>query len=358
MKIIHLISGNLGQGGAERLVMDLASAQARKGHDVTICSFRDYSGSYIDTDKRVKLHHFGKKKGISPRLPFIISSYLKQEAPDVVNCHLPAVFLYIIHALRVCRKIKFFYTIHSYPSIEEPRGWVRALRRHFIQKGILRFIAISDSIKTSFDTLYSVSGTAMIYNGRKPLVHSERFEEVKKEISSLKKDENTLVFVSAGRLVQQKNFPLMLEAFRNLENENIVLLILGAGNKEQYESIRPANAHVLGLRNNVADYMFCADAFCLSSRVEGFPITIIEAMSAGIPILSTRAGGVPDVVKDGVNGLLSDDMSVKAYIGMLKKFISLQRAEKERMAQKNSRDFAGKYDIDICADKYLEAYTH
>ena len=356
MKIIHIISGNLSQGGAERLVMDLACAQAARGHDVTICSFRDYSGSYIDTDKRVRLHHFGKTKGISPRLPFIISSYLKQEAPDVVNCHLPAVFLYIIHSLTVCRNIKFFYTIHSFPINEEPRKWVRTLRRLFIRNGRLSFIAISDSVKTSFDQLYSVSGTQMIYNGRKPTKASEQFENVKKEVSSYKKDENTLVFVSAGRLSKEKNFPLMLSAFQRLENENVTLLILGSGDRYQFEDIRPANAHFLGPRNNVGDYMLCADAFCLSSSWEGFPITVIEAMSAGIPVLSTRAGGVPDVVKDGENGLLCDDMSVESYIGMLKKFISLQRAEKERMAQNNSGDFSAKYDISICADKYLEVY--
>ena len=356
MKIIHIISGNLSQGGAERLVMDLAGAQAAAGHDVTICSFRDYSGSYIDTDKRVKLHHFGKTKGLSPGLPFIISSYLKQEAPDVVNCHLPAVFLYIIHSLIVCCNIKFFYTIHSFPINEEPRKWVRTLRRLFIRNGRLSFIAISDSVKTSFDQLYSVSGTQMIYNGRKPTKASEQFENVKKEVSSYKKDENTLVFVSAGRLSKEKNFPLMLSAFQRLENENVTLLILGSGDRDQFEDIRPANAHFLGPRNNVGDYMLCADAFCLSSSWEGFPITVIEAMSAGIPILSTRAGGVPDVVKNGVNGLLSDDMSVEAYEKILKKFISLSELEKEEISRNNSGDFSAKYDISICADKYLEVY--
>ena len=201
-----------------------------------------------------------------------------------------------------------------------------------------------------------VSGTQMLYNGRKPTKASEQFENVKKEVSSYKKDENTLVFVSAGRLSKEKNFPLMLSAFQRLENENVTLLILGSGDRDQFEDIRPANAHFLGPRNNVGDYMLCADAFCLSSSWEGFPITVIEAMSAGIPILSTRAGGVPDVVKNGVNGLLSDDMSVEAYEKILKKFISLSELEKEEISRNNSGDFSAKYDISICADKYLEVY--
>ena len=69
MKIIHLISGGLGQGGAERLVMDLSGAQAALGHDVTICSFRDFDKAKIDVAPGVRLHSLGKTKGLSPTLP-------------------------------------------------------------------------------------------------------------------------------------------------------------------------------------------------------------------------------------------------------------------------------------------------
>lgn len=357
MKIIHLISGALGQGGAERFVFDLASAQAERGHDVTICCFRNYNPSTVFVSEKVKVRSLGKKKGFSPFFSFKITDYLKHEQPDVVNCHLPAVFLYLIFSLLFCKKIKFFYTIHSNPTQEEPRKWVRKMRRFFMNRCRLTFVAISNEIKERFEKLYDVYGVPLVYNGRKKLKSTPLFAKVEKEVCALKSNAATKVFVAVGRLTSEKNHSLMIKAFAEMQQENIVLLIIGSGDVHQFDVIKPANVHFLGAKDNVCDYLFCADAFCMSSVYEGLPISILEAMSVGLPILSTNVGGIPDVVKDGENGLLSPTLEVEDYVQMLKRYLSLSEEERKRMSENNTVAFSQKYDIEKTADEYLKLYN-
>lgn len=357
MKIIHLISGYFGQGGAERLVADLADAQGQLDNEVTICTFRDLNDKSLSIPQGIRHHSLGKKKGLSLTLAFSLKAYLKSEKPDVVNCHLPAIFPYLIPSLLECKNIRFFYTIHSNPIQEEPRAYIRALRKFFINIGRLEFIAISETIKRCFEDLYGVSKIKMIYNGRWKIDKSSNFESVRKEVDTLKKDNDTKVFIAVGRLTVEKNHTLMIEAFSKLSSENIILMILGQGDKSQFDRIISDNVFLLGSKNNVHDYLYCADAFCMSSTYEGFPISIIEAMSIGLPILSTKVGGIPDVVIDGKNGLLCDTLEPKDYVQMIQKYLSLQEDSLKEMSKNNRRAFMEKYDIAITAEHYISAYN-
>jgi len=356
MKIIHLISGCFGQGGAERLVADLAEAQIKLGHDVIICTYRDLNKNSLLIPSGVKHHSFGKKKGLSPNLVFAIKSYLKTEKPDIVNCHLPAVFLYLIPSLLFCKNIKFFYTIHNDPIQEESRPFVRALRKHFINNGRLQFIAISETIKSSFEVLYGVSGIEMIYNGRRKIDKSPAFENVNKEVDLYKRDKDTKVFVAVGRLTSVKNHKLMIESFAKHRLDNIVLLILGQGDQTQFNNVFSNNVHLLGPKDNVYDYLYCADAFCMSSTYEGFPISIIEAMSIGLPIISTKVGGIPDIIKEEENGFLSSSLEVDDYVNVITKYLSTSDSDLSRISELNKKEFTEKYDINCTAKHYLALY--
>jgi len=356
MKIIHIISGYLGQGGAERLVVDLAEAQAQLGHSVTIACLYPTNERSLQVPSVVKVHSFGKTKGVNVKLPFAIKKYINDENPNVVNCHLPALFLYMIPSLLRC-KCKFFYTIHSNPIQEEPRLWVRIIRKFFISTNKLKFVGITDKNKNDFEELYGVNGKLeVIYNGRKSLGKTLIFDDVKTEVEQYKTDSNTKVFIAVGRLFEPKNYPLMLKSFAELTSENIVLLILGFGDKNQFKDITPTNVDFLGAKNNVCDYLLCADAFCMSSSYEGMPISIIEAMSAGLPVLSTNVGGIPDIVEDGVNGLLCKTQEISDYVTMIKKYLSLTQVDTKKMSEINKATFAEKYDISITAKRYLQLY--
>ena len=357
MKILHIISGYLGQGGAERLVIDLAEAQAQLGHNITIACLYPTNERSLQVPAIVKVHSFGKTRGLNIKLPFLIKNYINAENPDAVNCHLPALFLYMIPSLLRCN-CKFFYTIHSNPIQEEPRKWVRNMRKYFINIGKLKFIGITDKNKDDFEALYGVSDKlTVIYNGRKPLEPTSQYDAVKTEVNEYKTNSDTKVFIAVGRLFEPKNYPLMLKSFYQLISENVVLLILGFGDQNQFKDITPSNVRFLGAKNNVCDYLLCADAFCMSSSFEGMPISIIEAMSVGLPVLSTNVGGIPDIVKDEVNGLLCKTQEVADYVAMLKRYLSLPVAKIDEISKVNRATFAEKYDIALTAKKYIQLYN-
>lgn len=120
------------------------------------------------------------------------------------------------------------------------------------------------------------------------------------------------VIIAAGRLVVQKNYPLMLRAFARVNcSLPCRLIILGDG-KERESLLKLASGiglngkiDFLGFQKNPYKYMARSDIFVLSSLTEGLPWVILEAMTCGIPVISTRCPSGPDeIITDGINGLL------------------------------------------------------
>ena len=123
---------------------------------------------------------------------------------------------------------------------------------------------------------------------------------------------DSVVVGAAGRLVPIKDFPTLLEAFALARASVPLLRLVIAGDGEEREALRQLagslgiEEHVrfLGWRSDLAKVYEGVDIVALSSRNEGTPVTLIEAMAAGRPVVATAVGGVPDVVGDGESGLL------------------------------------------------------
>jgi len=127
----------------------------------------------------------------------------------------------------------------------------------------------------------------VIYNGSSELTLSSESKDVLDYIDELKTNEETLVFVYIGRIQKIKNTLLLIQVFNQLveNNKNILLLIIGydpvpgrayfnlCKNKNKY----PNKIKFLGRKDNVADYLECADASCLTSTYEGLGIVALES---------------------------------------------------------------------------------
>src|SRR5262249_27477376 len=112
---------------------------------------------------------------------------------------------------------------------------------------------------------------------------------------------NEVVWLAAGRLIWEKNYPLLLDAMKSLPQS--LLLIAGDGpDAERLRSLAPANVRFLGARDNMPELMNAADAFVLSSVVEGLPSVLLEAAASGLPCVSTDVGGAAEAIRDGITG--------------------------------------------------------
>jgi len=117
----------------------------------------------------------------------------------------------------------------------------------------------------------------------------------------------------------------------------------------------------LGFRSDVADLLRAADLFCLSSRLEGLGTSILEAMAAGLPVVATRAGGIPEIVAEGVTGLLvppgNPDALADALVAMASD--TVRRTGMGGAARERARGFSADRTAELTRALYLRAIeTH
>jgi glycosyltransferase involved in cell wall biosynthesis len=232
----------------------------------------------------------------------------------------------------------------------------------FINHGFLN-VCISKSIFKEYKSAFSKLRFIHIDNGIEKFSLTDEFEVTKKEIDSLKKENKTKVFAAIGNYSSFKNFTMLTEVFRELESAgcNVILLLIGGGkscNFKEYAkvtAIKAANTFQLGLKDNVADYLSCSDALLMSSTKEGMPLVILEAFSIGLPILSTPAGGVVDMVEPGVNGVIAKGFEKKDMLEAIHTFLNLMEGELLEIKTNNMKKFTERFSIVQCAKKYMES---
>ena len=177
----------------------------------------------------------------------------------------------------------------------------------------------------------------------------------------LKLDDSSVYIISVGRLIKRKGYDFLIRSVAKTNNKNIVSLIIGDGPEKEYLQ---QLADSLSIRRQVIflgfvseerkmQYLAVSDLYVLSSIHEGFGIVLLEAMQAGIPIVSTDIGGQVDLIRDGVNGHLikfGDETKLAAILDDLSSDKSADKQmlidNKKMLAEFNFRKISKKY-IDI-----------
>lgn len=164
------------------------------------------------------------------------------------------------------------------------------------------------------------------------------------------------VIVAAGRLADAKNYPLLIEALALVRMQvPATLFVLGQG--ERADDLRRLAAERglgdvivwCGFQANPWKYMARADVFALTSRYEGFGNVVVEAMACGVPVVATRSPGTEDIVRDGVDGLLTRH-TPDAVAASLTRLLS-DAAERDRMAAA-ARASARRFATPVIAQSY------
>ena len=361
MKILH-ISSDMHTGGAQKFCIDICNELVKnRDLEVIICSIEKMSEKqqimYQKISPDVKFLSLDKV-GKSPLIAFKIAKMIFSIKPDITHTHTRAQMFSAL-GLVLFRRPNI-HTIHSVAHKETTKG---RLRFYKFLYDFFNFtpVSISEQVLKSTQDLYGKKYVEKIDNGVKKLEKTDKYQETKEFIDKLRKSKNTKIFVSIGRFYNVKNQELLIAAFEALldDETDAHLLILGsldvvpAYAKKCENMIKTkSNIHLLGERANVSDYLIESDALCFSSIYEGLPMAIIEAMSVGVPTVSTAVGGIPDVIVDGKNGYLSDDMSVKSYREALKKVVVNNTLDKNILIQHYEKH----YEIKDCANRYLELY--
>ena len=150
---------------------------------------------------------------------------------------------------------------------------------------------------------------------------------------------NSKIIISVGRLAEIKNFDYLIKSFKNVAKsiENLILVIIGAGPEEEYlYNLAKGDNKIklLGRLNNleVIKWYNASDVFVLSSSGDTGPVVILEALRAGLPIISTKVGYALDFIEDGNNGYFINKRDEEDLTDKLNKILNLSDKRLEEMS--------------------------
>lgn len=367
MRILQ-ITFNLSPGGAERLVVDLSNELVKR-HEVVLMTLNDDKVEpentqfyRCDLDERIQYKNLGIKKGggFSFKVLWRVYRAMKNENADVIHLHVNSIVNFcILGILLLCRKSIIVQTIHTDFKVGHSTPLYKVLFRTIGRMHKMRWVALSQSNYKDMMNCYPYLLGRRIDNGRAPMAPTAKFHQVIDEIRGFKTSSNTKIFLHVARCVKVKNQKMLVNAFNHFVEKkyDATLLIIGANFDSEegcvIKGIAGDKIHFLGTRKNIADYMLNADCFCLSSSYEGLPITILEAMLSGVPVVSTPVKGALDVIKDGETGIISKDFTEDSYVAALEKaYMSLDILHTKSMSEKDNSP----YTIKECAKKYEDFY--
>lgn len=370
MKIVEIIP-HLTSGGAERFTVDLCNELAER-HEVWLVLFFPLEDTRLhfllpEVTEKVHVVSLNKHKGFDLGLVWRIRKTIKDISPDIVHCHVNSLEYVALARMFGQDRCRWYYTVHSDARYDAGQGIVNRIRRYAIRHRLFIPVTISEESLRSFRDFYGYEAQ-MIRNGRKL---SQRVKETKspKVLRPLRlldpldqKDAASLpTLVSLARFSQVKRQDMLARIAKRLENEGYMFKLQLIGqhqDKDMLEAVMSVGCEsieIVGEVNNPLDYLAEADAFCLCSSNEGMPISLIEAMAMGAVPVCTPVGGIVNVVNDGINGFLSDDITEEAYYKALKRFLYTPKDKIKEMSVQ-AVEAVKPYSMDECAKKYEQLF--
>lgn len=354
MKKVFLCIPTLASAGAERFVTELACTLNKEKYSINVVVTNNLNKDSAFYQKLIKFHIKVTDVSSSNYIKEVVNIILllKKEQPDVVHTNVGAALHMLLPLIISNSKAKHIFTVHSmgYRIFEGLKKII--IKFCFKTKRIIP-VAICDSVKKSLIESYMIDSdlVELVYNG----VNTDEF------LPACKKNHEYITFINVGTLYHIKNHQLLINAFAKIYKriQNIRLIIVGDGElryslSEQIKRLNLDNVvELVGNQSDVRTYLQRADVYCCSSKVEGLPISVLEAMACGLPVITTRAGGVIDIVKNCVNGYVVDSEATSYSEKMYE--LATNFSTRKDMS-KMSRKMAMEHDLKICAREYERIY--
>ncbi|WP_375236178.1 glycosyltransferase [Winogradskyella sp.] len=311
-KKVCLLIDRLSSGGAEKMVANLSQSLVKKGYDVTTVIMRDD----VAYDFEGEIFNFGKVKKDHSRLKAfqLFRNYFKAQNFDVILDHRVRMFWFkeFLFSKLVFRKFKVIYCVHHYilslyfPKVSIPFLAKKTLvpNREIVAVSQLAQSEIKKQLNLNSDVIYNYPKSAVV----KSIALGFKY------------------IIAVGRLETIKQFDVLINCYGNsiLKAQNIKLFIFGNGSQKDYLQelivINKLQDFVI-LKDfdvNVAVYIKSAQALVMTSKSEGFPMVLVEAIQLKTPVISFDCkSGPSEIIEHEVNGVLVKDQDNNAMIKAL-----------------------------------------
>ena len=366
LNVLYII-WSLDQGGAERVVIDLAKYSNRNIFNVTVCCLNEKGVYAHELDKfNIAVIPLLKLPKLDPFILYKISKLISFKKIDVVITHLWTSNFWGRIAAYLSGVKVIIATEHT---TDENRSWYYHLADKILSKISSKIIAVSSSVKNFHAVRSKISSIKykVINNG----INIEKFNisinrnQKKKELDF---ESDDFVIGLFGRFVPAKAHEVLLQSLNEviLTYPKVKILFVGSGPTEdlikKIASDMGLIEHVTfaGFRKDVPELFRILDLFVLTSTREGFPITLLEAMASEVPVIVTNIGGNSDIIQDGENGFIIEPNDVEE---LSKRIINIIKHPKQvkvitdHAAKTVKRNFTSKIMAQATERLILELYN-
>lgn len=341
-------------GGAEKLLTELAPAQKTHGYDVDICVFDPTTTPFMTSlrESGINIIHLGPKSNPYdfkriPALRRLMNQY------DIVHAHCTSP-QYLCALASVGTKCKLITTEHSTNNRRRNKRWLKPLE-NWVYGRYSSIIGCSEKAAENLKEYLSKlhSRISCIPNG----IDITKYANAENDKSLLYQCNDEFRLIMVGRFHHPKNQKFLIKAISRLE-ERIHLYLVGDGDTFNDCITMAKNngvidrVHFLGRRSHVPKILKSVDVMTHSSYWEGLPVSILEGMAAGLPIVASDAPGIREIVKDV--GLLFEPDSIEQFANCVNQLIYNKKFYIE--LSKKSSDSIQDYSIEQMANQYLKVY--
>lgn len=362
---VAVILSELRVGGAERVVVHLACESKRFGTETfVICLGKEGTLAAELRNRQVPVLALGSEKGYDLPAIWRLAALLRRCRPDVINVHDRASLPYVYLANRLSGTRPIVLSCHGLLMDAGARArWIE----RFAMRTVTAMTAVSRETADLYAKFLDWRGSVRIIpNGVPTIPYAE--DARRRTRGDLGLAANTPMLLAVGNVKPEKGFEDLLEAAAILRDRHglgsFTVLVAGGTADEAYRKRLAQTAHAfrlgetvrfLGYRDDTANLYQAADAFVLSSHTEGLPMVLLEAMAAGLPVVATSVGGVPDAVTDAQTGLLVPPANPSALADAMARILD-DTALREQMGRAAQARVAEQFGIGQMAGRYAAVF--
>jgi len=345
--------------GTEIATYNMAKHLATRGHKVHVITSVDEGLSKERIEVGFHIHRISRQKvrffGV---MLFWLRIFwlLKKINPDIVHAQSIGMGMPAFLARKLLRK----------PYVVWGRGsevYLPWLYKKPISKLVMRsasaVIALTEDMKGEIQKICNRE-VSVIPNG----IDLDRFQNLSSRGKGLKVNSAEKLILFVGGLKPTKGIEYLIQAMSSIRQSETKAKLLLVGQGEEKEGLEHL-AKNLDLSNyvrftggipntEVPEYMAASDVFVLPSLSEGFPNVILEAMASGLPIVATRVGGLPEIIKEGNNGFLVEPKNPQQLAE--KVLLILKDKELRKRISKNNEEKAKGYSWESIVDRLEKVY--
>lgn len=341
--------GTLQTGGAEMFVINLLKNLNYEKYQVLLLVLDKLHGGHLELEAAklpIKIIYLEKKRGFRPLVMFKIFKILKKYQPEILHGNIGGTIYFLLY-LFFTRKIKMIHTTHTLPKIEFS-GMKRRILNVLYKRNRIIPVVINNDMLDEFLKIYHIKPVYLIPNGI----------DVNKYSFNRNYQLEKIMIGHVGRFEEVKNHRMIVKVYKRLiaDNYQVGLKLIGDGTL--YEEIKKElldyPVKFIKSSNQVEIELQEIDIFFFPSIYEGLPLSILEAMAAGIVIVGSQTGGLKELIENGKNGYLLDCFDEEGFYNA---FIDLiNNNDKIAIMSKNNMEKAKQFSIEKMVASYEKLY--